>query len=155
MIEMESPKGTRLILLIVAVALTGALAGSLATYALLSASVRVPTKAQVKCVGVDVFADVDCTVSVTQIDWGFLDPGQTKDYSVYVESQSNVEMTLTMATEDWNPSNATAVVGLSWDCQGRQVGAGTVVLANFVLTVSQTTDGLSGFTFTIVITGSG
>jgi hypothetical protein len=106
-------------------------------------------------VGVDVFSDANCTVSVTQIDWGFLDPGQTTNYSVYVKSQSNVEMTLTMATEDWNPSNATAVVGFSWDCQGRQVSAGTVVLANFTLTMSQTTNGLSGFTFTIVITGSG
>jgi len=152
---MESPKGTRLIAVIVAVTLIGALAGSLVTYALLSGSVRVPTRAQVKCVGVDVFSDANCTVRMTQIDFGFLDPGQTKNYSVYVKSQSNVEMTLTMTTEDWNPSNATAVVGLSWDCQGRQVSAGTVVLANFTLTMSQTTDGLSDFTFTIVFTGSG
>jgi hypothetical protein len=146
---------TRLVAVVVLAALIGALAGSLVTYALLSGSVRVPSRAQVKCVGVDVFSDANCTVRMTQIDWGFLDPGQTKNYSVYVKSQSNVDITLTMATEDWNPSNATAVVGVSWDCQGRQVSAGAAVLANLTLTMSQTTNGLSDFTFTIVFTGSG
>jgi hypothetical protein len=144
-----------LVAVLVLAGLIGALAGSLVTYALLSGSVRVPTRAQVKCVGVDVFSDANCTVRVTEIDLGFLDPGQTKNYSVYVKSQSNVDITLTMTTEEWNPSNATAVVGLSWDCQGRQVSAGAAVLATFTLTMSQTTNGLSNFTFTIVITGSG
>ena len=152
---MESPEGMRLVAVVVLSAVIGALAGSLVTYGLLSGAVRVSTRAQVKSVGVDVFNDADCTVQLTMIDWGFLEPGQTKNCSAYLKSTSNVVIAVSMITESWNPANATSLIGCSWDAQGRQISADGVIAVNFTLTLNQSTTGLKSFSFTIVISGSG
>jgi hypothetical protein len=151
---MESPKGTRLIALVTLLVLIGALAGSLVTYALLSGAVRVPTRAQVKSVGVDVFKDANCTMQLTEIDLGFLEPGETKNYSAYVKSTSNVAITVSMCTESWNPANASSIIGVSWDAQGRQITADGVLPVTCTFTVNQTTTGLRSFSFTIIFIGS-
>ena len=152
---MESPKGMRLVAVVVLSAVIGALAGSLVTYGLLSGTVRVPSRAQVKSVGVDVFNDAECTLQLTVIDWGFLEQGQTKNCSAYLKSTSNVAITVSMVTEDWNPLNATSLIGCIWDAEGRQISADEVIAVNFTLTVNQSTTGLKSFGFTVVITGSG
>jgi len=152
---MESPKGMRLVAVVVISAVIGAFAGSLVTYGLLSGAVRVPSRAQVKSVGVDIFKDAECTMQLTMIDWGFLEPGQTKNCSAYLKSTSNVAITVSMNTEDWNPTNATNIIGCIWDAQGRQIIADEVIAVNFTLAVNQSTAGLKSFSFTIVITGSG
>ena len=152
---MESPKGMRLVAVVVLSAVIGAFAGSLVTYGLLSGAVRVPSRAQVKSVGVDVFNDAECTLQLTVIDWGFLEPGQTKNCSAYLKSTSNVAITVSMVTEDWNPLNATSFIGCIWDAEGRQISADEVIAVNFTLTVNESTTGLKSFGFTIVITGSG
>ena len=152
---MENPKGMRLVAVVVISAVIGALAGSLVTYGLLSGAVRVPSRAQVKSVGVDAFTDAECTMQLTMIDWGFLEPGQTKNCSAYLRSTSNVAITVWMTTEDWNPLNATSFIGCIWDAEGRQISADEVIAVNFALTVNQSTTGLKSFSFTIVITGSG
>ena len=152
---MESPKGMRLVAVVVISAIIGALAGSLVTYGLLSGAVRVPSRAQVKSVGVDAFKDAECTLQLTMIDWGFLEPGQTKNCSAYLKSTSNVAITVSMITEDWNPLNATSLIGCIWDAEGRRISADEVIAVNFTVTVNQSTTGLKSFSFTIVITGSG
>jgi len=152
---MENPKELRLVAVVVFSAVIGALAGSLVTYGLLSGAVRVPSRAQVKSVGVDAFKDADCTLQLTMIDWGFLEQGQTKNYSAYLKSTSNVAITVSMITEDWNPLNATSLIGCIWDAESRQISADEVIAVNFTLTVNQSTTGLKSFSFTIVITGSG
>jgi hypothetical protein len=152
---MESPKGLRLVAVVVLSAVIGALAGSLVTYGLLSGAVRVPSRAQVKSVCVDAFNDADCTVQLTMIDWGFLEPGQTKNCSAYLKSTSNAAITVSMSTEDWNPLNATSVIGCVWDAEGRQISADEVIAVNFILAVNESTAGLKSFSFTVVITGSG
>jgi hypothetical protein len=89
------------------------------------------------------------------IDWGFREPGQTKNCSAYLKSTSNVAITVSMVTEDWTPLNATSLIGCIWDAEGRQISADEVIAVNFTLTVNQSTTGLKSFRFTIVITGSG
>jgi hypothetical protein len=152
---MENPKRMRLAAVVVISAVIGALAGSLVTYGLLSGAVRVPSRAQVKSVGVDVFNDADCTVQLAMIDWGFLEPGQTTNCSAYLKSTSNVAITVSMTTESWNPLNATSLIGCVWDAEGRQMSSDEVIAVNFTLTVNQSTTGLKSFSFTIVITGIG
>jgi len=152
---MDNPKGMKLVAVVVLSAVIGALAGSLVTYGLLSGAVRVSSRAQVKSVGVDAFKDAECTLQLTMIDWGFLEQGQTKNCSAYLKSTSNVAITVSMIIEDWNPLNATSLIGCIWDAEGRQISADEVIAVNFTLTVNQSTTGLKSFSFTIVITGSG
>jgi hypothetical protein len=146
----------RKILGIVLLALTcGLIAGSVGTYAALQWTARIPTTAQLKLLGVGVYKDVSFTIPVTEIDWGMVEPGENKTYSVYIKNESNVPITLTMYTEGWNPSEAASSIMLTWDCDGSRIDVDTSIGATFTLTVGPATSGFRSFSFTAVIVGSG
>jgi len=116
---------------------------------------RIPSSATVKAVGVGVYKDVNFTVSVTQIDWGIVEPGESKNFSAYIVNQSNVPITLSMTTEDWNPVNSSDFIALTWDYSGSEVAVDGYVFVTFVLTVDHAVSGIDAFSFTMVIVGSG
>jgi hypothetical protein len=129
--------------------------GSFSTLAVMQWSQRIPSLATVKAVGVGIYKDVNFTVSVTQIDWGIVEAGESKNFSAYIVNRSNVPITLSMTTEDWNPANASDSITLTWNYNGTQIPAGSYAFVAFVLDVSQTIAGIDAFSFTIIVTGSG
>jgi hypothetical protein len=145
----------RVVRAIICAILMGVLGGSITTYAVLQWNTRIPTTAQLKLLGVGVYKDAPFTVAVTEINWGILEPGDRKNFSAYIKNESNVPITLTMYTENWNPANATSFIGLSWDYQGNLIDVDGSALATFILNVDAATSGFKTFSFTIVIVGSG
>jgi len=141
--------------IIVVVAAVAFLAGSVLTFAVMQWTRRIPASATVKTIGIGVYTDPDCTVPVTEIAWGMVEPGEEKNVSVYIKNDSNVPVTLTMHTEDWSPAIASSFIHFSWDYDGEEIpldGSKPVV---FVLTVDTDISGVESFAFTIVIIGSG
>ena len=130
-------------------------AGSALTFAVMQWTRRIPSLATLKVVGVGVYKDVNFTVSVTEIDWGIVEPGENKSFSAYIKNESNVPITLTMYTEDWNPVNSSSFVSLSWDYDGSEIPVDGSIPVTLVLNVDPATAGISSFSFTIVIIGSG
>jgi len=116
---------------------------------------RIPSSATVKAVGVGIYKDINFTVSVTQIDWGIVEPGQSKNLSAYIVNRSNVPIILTMTIENWNPANASNFITLTWNYDGSQIAVDGYVFVTFVLSVNQTISGIEAFSFTIVVVGSG
>jgi hypothetical protein len=155
MVEMTVFKERRIVGLVALAAALGLVVGSLGTYAALQWTARIPTTAQLKLLGVGVYKDISFTIPVTQIDWGILEPGESKNFSAYIKNESNVPITLSMHTEDWNPTNASSLIGFSWDYQGSQISVDGSIPVTFILNVNQATAGFRGFSFTIVIVGSG
>jgi hypothetical protein len=129
--------------------------GSFSTIAVMQWTQRIPSSATVKAVGVGIYKDVNFTVSVTQIDWGIVEPGQSKNFSAYIVNRSNVPITLSMTTENWNPTNASKVITLTWNYSGTKIAVDDYVFVTFVLSVDQAISGIDAFSFTIVVTGSG
>jgi hypothetical protein len=129
--------------------------GSFSTLAAMQWSQRIPSSATVKAVGVGIYKDVNFTVSVTQINWGIVEAGESKNFSAYIVNQSNVPITLSMTTEAWNPANASDFITLSWNYSGAEIAVGSYAFVDFVLNVSQTITGVDAFSFTIIVTGSG
>ena len=111
--------------------------------------------ATIKTVGVGVYKDVDFTVSVTQIDWGVLEPGATKNFTAYLRNESNVPIFLNMTSQNWNPPAAESFISVSWDQEGKRLEPDQVVSLTFTLSVSAEVSGVTSFSFEIVITGSG
>jgi len=141
---------------ILSIALAAAfLLGSVSTFAVMEWSQRVHNVAKVKVVGVGIYKDIDFTVSVTEIDWGIIEPGESKNFSAYIVNESNVPLTLTIRTENWNPLNASSFMTLSWDYNGTQIGVGGSVPVTLTLQVAQTVSGIESFSFDIVIVGVG
>ncbi len=67
----------------------------------------------IKAVGVGVYSDSGCTIPVSYIDWGFLEPGSSKQFTVYVKNEGNVPIRLSMEVDNWNPSSASNYLTLS------------------------------------------
>ena len=95
-------------------------------YCLLSSVTRISSVGIVKAVGVGVYCDIDCTSTVTEIDWGLLEPGGTANVTVYLKNEGNTPLTLSLNTEEWDPSNASDYITLQWGYHGETVNPGQV-----------------------------
>ena len=136
-------------------AVLGLFAGSGITFGVMQWTRRIPTSAILKTVGIGIYKDVNFTVSVTEIDWGTVEPGEAKNFSAYIKNESNVPITLTMHIEDWSPTNASSFISLSWNYSESEIPVDGSIPVTFVLNVDPATAGIDAFSFTIVIVGSG
>lgn len=121
----------------------------------MQSSVRIVGRGTVKAVGVGVFWDSNCTDTVSFIDWGMVEPGSMNNVTVYVRNDGNVAANISLATENWNPSNASDYLALSWNYDGRQLNPLEVVQVTLTLTVSSSVQGITSFSFDIIISISG
>ena len=120
-------------------------------YGLLQQQITIPGQGKIKGLNVKVYSDSACTVELTQIDWGLLEPGQSKTVTCHLKSTSTVNATLSMTTGSWNPSSASGYISLSWNREAYRIKPSEVVSATLTLTISQSITGISSFTFTITI----
>jgi len=131
------------------------LASIAVVYALTSVSVYLSSVGTVKAVGVGVYWDSGCSQSVSVIDWGLADPGSVKNVTVYIRNEGNAPIMLSLQTANWNPANASDYISLSWDYGGQAIDPNGVVQVRLVLSVSSSIQGITSFSFDIVIAGSG
>lgn len=123
-------------------------------YGLLSTVLPIGTTGRVVTIDVDVYWESACINKVSSINWGELDPGESQAVTVYVKNTGNVPMTLELSTDEWNPLAAEMYIDLQWDYSGGQIQPDGVVQVTFTLTVSAIIDGVTDFSFDIVITGT-
>lgn len=134
--------------LVVLVLLDGMVMGTLL------GQVTLPNLGTVKAMGVGVYWDIGCSNSVTSVNWGTVAPGSTNDVTVYIKNEGNAAETLSSTAENWNPSTASTYMSLTWDYAGQVIDVGGVVPVTLSLTVSDTIEGITSFSFDIVIVGS-
>jgi len=138
-------------------------AGVLVTFVLLDGtvmgkllgSVTLPNVGTVKAVGVGVYWDSSCSNPVTSINWGTVNPGSIKDVTVYIKNEGNAPETFSYETKNWNPATASSYMSLNWDYGGLVIAVGGVVKVTLSLSVSNTIEGITNFSFDIIIIGSG
>jgi len=123
-------------------------------YGLLSTVLPIGTTGRVVTIDVDVYWESACVNKVSSINWGELDPGESETVTVYVKNTGNVPMTLELSTDEWSPLAAEMYIDLQWDYSGGQIQPDGVVQVTFTLTVSGIIDGVTDFSFDIVITGT-
>jgi len=131
------------------------LASIAVVYALTSVSVYLSSVGTVRAVGVGVYRDSICSQSVSVIDWGSVEPGAVKNVTVYVRNEGNTPTTLSLQTANWNPANATSYISLSWDYNGQTIDLSQVIGVTLSLSISSIIEGITTFSFDIVVVGSG
>lgn len=146
---MTTPKIT--IGTVLAVVMMGAAVSALG---LLVTNHTISNTGTVKGVGVGVYSDVSCTDEVSSIDWGDLQPGESKDATIYVKNEGSVTVTLSMTTENWTPAVASIYMTLSWNRESYVLSSGSVVQAVLTLSVSSSVSDITDFSFDIIITGT-
>ncbi len=124
-------------------------------YALLTTQRTIHGTGTIKGVGIGVYWDLQCTDTTSSLDWGILEPGSQKNYTLYLKNQGNSLLTLSMASENWNPPNATNYMTLTWNREGQQINPDEVIGFVITLSVSENVQGISTFSFDTVISGTG
>ncbi len=109
------------------------------------------TVATVEAVSLGVYWDSGCTRAVGSIDWGELFPGSSKTVDVYVRNEGNASADLSLATSDWQPSETSRYLILSWDYNGRTLNPNDAVPVALELSVSSSISGIEAFSFNIVV----
>jgi hypothetical protein len=143
------------VLLLVTACLIDALVGSAVTFAVMQRSYSISNFAKVKAVGVEVYVDPELAVRLTEINWGSVEPGESKTFTAYIQNAGNSPITLSLDTESWVPGNASSMIQVSWNYSGKLVDAWQAVMIEFELHVDFAVSGIDTFSFTMVITGSG
>ncbi|MHA1711240.1 MAG: hypothetical protein ACTSUS_04140 [Candidatus Freyarchaeota archaeon] len=140
---------TAITLLVVTIGFSGTIK------ALLTRSVSVPSVGTVKAIGVGVYWDNSCSNVTSSIDWGVIEPGATTNVTLYIRNEGNAAVTLSLTTENWNPSEASNFMTLEWDYDRRTLNPNEVIQVTLTLSVSSSIEGITSFSFDIIITGSG
>lgn len=107
----------------------------------------------VKVIDVGVYWDNNCSSAVSSISWGNLDPGSTKNVTVFIRNEGNEVTNLSLTTENWNPLNATNFIALYWDYDDRALNSYDIVQVTLTLGVSPETEGITSFSFDIILAG--
>lgn len=128
---------------------------TLAAVAMLQPTWRIPSGAAIKTIGVEVYWDSELTNPAQYINWGILDPGDTRNVTLYMVNQGNVPITLSLSTENWQPTNAIAFVTLTWNYDGSTLAVDEVRPVILSLQINPSITGITSFNFDIIITGSG
>jgi len=121
----------------------------------LTGNKTVSNTGSVKGVGVGIYSDQACTNAISSINWGMLDPGSNANKTVFIRNEGNTPATLSVVTSNWNPTNASSYMTLSWNYGGQALNVNQVVQVRLTLSVSTNVKGIASFSFDITITASG
>jgi len=141
---------TKTLLLIIT---TGVILTALTTGAL-TVTKPIPATGTISTINLEAYLDVACSQPVTSIDWGILSPGATVTRTIYLKNTGNVQMSLSMTTNSWSPTNANGPITITWDREGSTLAAGQSIAAVITLRVSSSISGITSFSCNIVITGT-
>jgi cytoskeletal protein RodZ len=108
-----------------------------------------------KTIDIEAYWDENLTNRVNGINWGLLEPGDQKSFSIYLRNEGNSAVTLSMSASDWNPSAAATYLTLSWDYNGQIIEADKNLQVTLTLSVSANITGITNFSFDIIVVGTG
>jgi len=108
----------------------------------------------IQTIGVGVYTTAQCSIPVTSIPWGTLEPGASQDFECYIRNEGNSPTTLSLQTTNWSPLVATTYLDLDWDYNENPINPDAVVQITFTLSVDSGIEGVTTFSFDITITGT-
>jgi hypothetical protein len=108
-----------------------------------------------KTIDIEAYWDASLTNRVNGIDWGALEPGDQKSFSIYFRNKGNSAVTLSESTSNWGPSAAATYLTLSWDYSGQTIEADKNLQVTLTLSVSASITGITNFSFDIIVVGTG
>jgi len=116
--------------------------------------VEYPSPPQPPTVKIGIYKDSSCTTALTEIDWGTLQPTQTRTYPAWIRNEGDLPVVLSLQTENWNPPEAQQYMALTWNYAG-EIPVNTIIAIEFQLTVFSNITGVTNFSFDTVITAEG
>jgi len=126
-----------------------------AVTAVLTSQKTISGSGSIKSVGLGVYWDQKCTNATSSLNFGQMEPGSSKNFTLYLKNEGNSVLTLSMTSQNWNPATASNYMTLTWNRQGQQVNPNSVITFVITLTISGSIQGISTYSFDIIISGTG
>jgi hypothetical protein len=101
--------------------------------------------------GAEIYWDQDCANRTLSFDWGSIEPGSNKTFTVYIGNEGDSAVCLSMATSNWAPSAALSYMTLTWNYSGQILSVGQVIPLELILAVSPSVTGITHFSFDTTI----
>jgi hypothetical protein len=101
--------------------------------------------------GAEIYWDQGCTNRTLSFDWGSIEPGSNKTFTVYIGNEGDSAACLSMATSNWAPSAALSYMTLNWNYSGQILSVCQVIPLELILAVSPSVTGITHFSFDITI----
>ncbi|MFC1487817.1 hypothetical protein ACFLRN_09050 [Thermoproteota archaeon] len=109
---------------------------------------------EVRAVGVDIFSDFSFNNRLSSINWGILEPGANKYIECYVQNTGKTATILTLETDNWIPPESKKHITLTWNYNDQTLKIDEIIRITLILSVSKNIQGISGFSFDIIVIGS-
>ena len=105
----------------------------------------------VKGYGAGIYWDQNCTNNSLSIDWGSIEQGSNKIFTVYIRNEGDSAAHLFITTSNWAPSAALSYITLNWNYSGQILSVGQVIPMELILAVSPSVTGITNFSFDTII----
>jgi hypothetical protein len=116
-------------------------------------SQTVTARGRIVTTGMDVYSDEACTVHVTEIDWGDLEPGAVKATYFWAKNTGGTNITLNFNSTDWDPPVAAHYISYSWNYDNRTLVSGEKFNVQMTISISPEVTGITTFRNSINIQG--
>jgi hypothetical protein len=115
---------------------------------------NLPSRGNIKTIGVGTYWDANCSDKVSSLDWGIMEPGSSKNVTFYIRNEGNADIILSLNTSNWIPPDASRYITLSWDYDGRPTHLNEALQVMLTITVSATIGDINTYTFDVQIKGT-
>jgi hypothetical protein len=88
------------------------------------------------------------------INLGTISLGGYVTITFYVKNNGNIDLTLSLYTTNWNPTNANGPMTVTWSLEGTVLSANQCSVATLTVSVSPDIEGITTFSFDVVISGT-
>ena len=127
-------KKTLFLILIVALA-SVALTTTISIMLSKTSNFTLPSLGTVKTIGVEVYWDQNLENKTETINWDEVWVGSSKNVTVYIRSISNSQIILNLNATDWNPTDVSDYMNLSWDYNGTLLNPGETIPVTLTLSI--------------------
>jgi len=158
---LRSSKRTILVIILTAV-ITIAISVITSIWLSRTTNFNVPSLGTIRTLGVEAYWDKNLENEIKRIKWGTIWPGSLKSFTLYLRSMSNTETTLLLNTTNWNPTNISEYMNLSWNYNRAILHLGETIQVTLTLTTSSSNEfifylinnDVKEFSFDIIISTS-
>lgn len=87
-----------------------------------------------------IYQDSNCTIPVSYIDWGSLEPGLTRKTTMYICNEGTEEVGLLVEAANWEPANISSYLNLTWNYNGVALFPSKTIEVTLTLSSSSSPD---------------
>lgn len=99
---------------------------------------------------IGIYSDYQYINKTLRINWGAVQPGTSKNATVYVVNKGNLPVTLNLTILNWRPSNAFTYFEVTWNREGQVLTPGSVAVATLTLLAHENASQVVDFGFSMV-----